>query len=192
MSSRSDVTRLLADLRTRKQGAGEELFPLVYEELRSLARHYMSRERADHTLQTTALVHEAYLRLVGDEDVAWESRAHYFRVAARAMRRILIDHARGKCRQKKGGGRKREPLDDAAATIGMSVADLLDLDRALTRLTEKDPPIAEVVELRFFGGLNVEEAARVLDISSRKVKRDWRIAKAWLQKEIGISGMRSG
>ncbi len=146
----------------------------------------MSRERSDHTLQTTALVHEAYLRLVGDEEMTWESRAHYFRVAARAMRRILIDHARGKCRQKKGGDRKREPLDDAVATIGMTMSDLLDLDSALTRLSERDPPIAEVVELRFFGGLSVEEAAQVLDISSRKVKKDWRIAKAWLRKEIGV------
>lgn len=185
MGAQDDVTRLLSDLSANKQGAGEALLPLVYDELRSLARYYMSREKSGHTLQTTALVHEAFIRLTGDENATWEDRAHYFRVAARAMRRVLIDHARHKGRQKAGGGWKRDALEDAAVTIGMHSGELIDLDEALSRFAEVDPAAAEIVELRFFGGLSVEDAARVLDVSPRTVKRQWRVARAWLKKEIG-------
>ncbi|MFH1999676.1 MAG: sigma-70 family RNA polymerase sigma factor [Planctomycetota bacterium] len=184
MASRDDVTRLLADLRSNHGEASEELLVLVYEELRQLARYYMSQERSNHTLQTTALVHEAYIRLMGEEDTAWESRVHYFRVAARAMRRVLIDHARSKSRKKKGAGWNRETLDNAVVTIGMPLEDLLSLDNALDRLAEMDPSLAQVIELRFFGGLTIEDTARVLDVSPWKVKNDWRIARAWLKKEL--------
>lgn len=184
MTQRDDVTRLLADLNASKEEAGEALLVLVYEELRGLARYYMRQERADHTLQTTALVHEAYIRLIGEEDTNWENRAHYFRVAARAMRRVLIDHARGKNCRKKGAGWSRETLDKAMVTIGMPLEDLLSLDAALDRLTEMDPGLAQVIELRFFGGLTVEDTAEVLNVSAWKVKNDWRIARAWLKKEL--------
>ena len=185
MPSREDVTRLLEDLGAGREGAGEELLPLVYDELHALARHYMSRERHGHTLQTTALVHEAYLRLAGDQDISWESRAHYFRVAARAMRRVLIDHARLKKTEKKGAGRKREPLDEVAIFMEESSTDLLALDKALCRLAEVDPQLVQVVELRFFGGLTIEDTARTLDISPRTVKREWQMARVWLKQDLG-------
>jgi len=175
---------LLSDLQSKKKGANEALLPLVYEELRSLAKHYMSLERSDHTLQTTALVHEAYIRLTGESDSSWENRAHYFRVAARAMRRVLIDHARKKGRQKKGQGWSRTPLDNVALFTGMPSEDLLNLDSALTKLSRVDPSMVQIIELRFFGGLTVEETARVISVSPWKVKNDWRIAKAWIKKEI--------
>jgi len=186
MPAQNDVTRLLSDMQKNKPGADEELLPLVYEQLRGLARYYMRSERSNHTLQTTALVHEAYLRLLGQDEMAWENRAHYFRVAARAMRRVLIDHARGKGRQKKGGGWQRESLEEATLFVDMPPSELLDLNDALTKLSEIDPPLAEVVELRFFGGLTVEDAAHVLEISPRKVKKDWRLAKAWLKRELSL------
>jgi len=184
LPSKDDVTRLLSDLQSKKKGANEALLPLVYEELRSLAKHYMSLERSDHTLQTTALVHEAYIRLTGESDSSWENRAHYFRVAARAMRRVLIDHARKKGRQKKGQGWSRTPLDNVALFTGMPSEDLLNLDSALTKLSKVDPSMVQIIELRFFGGLTVEETARVISVSPWKVKNDWRIAKAWIKKEI--------
>jgi len=185
LTPNKDVTRLLADLNAGKEGAAETLLPLLYDELRSLARYYMRGERKGHTLQTTALVHEAYLRLCGTEDSAWDNRSHYMRVAARAMRHGLIDHARQKKTDKRGGKRQREPLDMVDHLLGDGSVDLLALDHALTDLAEMDPRLAQIVELRFFGGLTIEETARVLDISPRTVKYDWKLAKAWLKEELG-------
>jgi len=188
VSSREDVTRLLADLSAGRTGAGDELLPLVYDELRALARSYMRRERPGHTLQTTALVHEAFLKLGGGEEIPWENRAHFMMVAARAMRRILIDHARSKRSERKGGDREREPLEEDAAVImdgGDSSIDMLALDHALKKLAEVDPRIVQVVELRYFAGLSVEDTAKVLSVSPSTVKNEWRMAKAWLMHRMG-------
>lgn len=186
MPSRDDVTRLLADLSRGKTGASEALLPLVYDELHALARGYMRRERPGHTLQTTALIHEAYLKLGGGEQIAWEGRAHFMKVAAQAMRRILIDHARSKKSERKGGDRDREPLEeDAAAYMDSPSVDLLALDDALEKLADVDPRMVQVVELRYFAGLSVDETAKILDISSRTVKNEWRTAKAWLIDQVG-------
>lgn len=184
MPSKEDITRLLQDLSAGSRGAEEVLFPLVYDELWALAKGYMSRERPEHTLQTTALVHEAYLRLGGMTETAWESRAHYLRVASKAMRRVLIDHARRKRSEKLGGDRRKEPLDNAAVFIGDPSLDLLALEDVLRKLAEVEPRMESLVELRFFGGLTVEETARILGISDRTVRNDWRIAKAWLKREM--------
>jgi len=184
LSTEKDITRLLAELNAGKEGAAETLLPLLYDELRSVARNLMRDERKGHTLQTTALVHEAYLRLCGTADSAWDDRSHYFRVAARAMRHVLIDHARQKKSAKRGGRRQREPLDMIDHLLGDNSVDLLALDLALTDLGELDPRLAEIVELRFFGGLTIDETARVLEISPRTVKSDWKMAKAWLKDEL--------
>ena len=184
MPSRNDITRLLADLSAGKEEAGEAVMSLIYDELRALAKSHMHRERSGHTLQTTALVHEAFIRLGGGKVTAWESRAHFMRTAAQAMRRILIDHARRKATDKLGGGRRRTPLDELAVFDERTSPDLLALDRALDKLAAVDPQVAQMVELRFFGGLTVKETAQVLDVSPRTVDYDWRMAKAWLQKEI--------
>lgn len=159
--------------------------PLVYNELRALAKHYMRGERPGHTLQTTALVHEAYLKLGGEREAPWESRAHYLRMASQAMRRVLIDHARRRKADKKGGKRTREPLDKALDLMESSSTDLVELDSSLDKLAGIDPQLAQVVELRFFGGLTVEETAKVLGISKTTVKQDWSLAKAWLKQEMG-------
>jgi RNA polymerase sigma factor (TIGR02999 family) len=184
MPLREDVTRLLSDLSAGKEGASKELFELVYDELHGLARSYMRQERHGHTLQTTALVHEAYLKLGGEKDVEWESRAHFFRVAARAMRRVLIDYARQRGREKRPGDHLKEPLEKIPALTRELPAEILDIDAALSRLAEIDSQTSQVVELRFFGGLTVEQTAKVMEISSRTVKQEWRIARAWLQQEI--------
>ena len=159
--------------------------PLIYNELRALAKRYMRGERSGHTLQTTALVHEAYIKLGGVTEISWESRAHYLRVASQAMRRVLIDHARRKKADKKGGKRTREPLDRAADIMEKASVDLLELDSAIDKLAKIDPQLAQVVELRFFGGLTVEETAKVIGISKTTVKEDWSLAKAWLKQEMG-------
>lgn len=184
MPSRDDITRLLADLNAGKEGADEALMPLLYDELRALAHRYMRGERPGHTLQTTALVHEAYLRLGGDEDAGWENRTHFIRVAAQAMRRVLIDHARRKRSDKKGGKWERVPLDEAMELMEDSCIDILAVDGALRRLTEIDRQMALVVELRFFGGLTVEETAQVMEVSPSTVKHEWMLAKAWLKQQI--------
>jgi len=165
--------------------ASDAVLNLVYDELHRQAHRYLSRERAGHTLQTTALVHEVYLKLVKQESIAWESRSHFFGIAARLMRQILIDYARTKHRAKRGGAKDNAPLENAL-TVGVSNTsfDLLALDEALTRLAEKEEHLAKVVELRFFSGLNVEETAEVLSISDSTVKRDWQLAKAWLHREL--------
>lgn len=184
MGDPHEVTLLLSALTRGDEQAGEKLVPLVYDELRRLARSYMRRERTDHTLQATALVHEAYLKLVEQRSANWQSRAHFFGVAAQVMRRILIDHARGHQRQKRGGEYEKVVLNEALVFSPEQSAELLAVDEALERLAKLDERQARVVELRFFGGLSVEEAAAVLDISPKTVKRDWSVAKAWLYADL--------
>lgn len=158
----------------------DQLVPLVHAELRRLARRYMRRERAGHTLQTTALIHEAYLRLVGVKGIKWENRAHFFGISARIMRRVLVDFARQRGYKKRGGGDRRVPLDEALVVAVAPDADLVAIDEALNALAAVDPRKSRCIELRFFGGLSIEEAARVLEVSHETVKRDCRLAKAWL------------
>jgi RNA polymerase sigma factor (TIGR02999 family) len=179
-----DITLLLAELRAGNRSAESRLLPLVYDELRRVARHYMRAERRDHTLQPTALVHEAYMRLAGQRDVDWQNRAHFFAVAAQLMRRILVDHARAHKAEKRGGTEPKIELGEGLALTEEKATELLAVDEALTRLAECDPRQARIVELRFFGGLSEEEAAEVLGVSARTVKRDWSVARAWLFKEI--------
>ncbi len=177
----SAVTRILADLGDADEDATERLLPFVYEELRALARRQMAREPANHTLQPTALVHEAFLRLVRGDANRWQNRAHFFAAAAEAMRRILVERARRVGRLKRGGDRGRIPLDDAQPAIDPGTQSLLDLDAALTEFQERYGRQARVVQLRFFAGLSVAETADVLRVSQGSVKNDWRFAKAWLR-----------
>jgi RNA polymerase sigma-70 factor (ECF subfamily) len=179
-----DVTVLLAQLVEGKDEAASKLIPMVYDELRRLAGGYMRRERGDHTLQATALVHEAYLKLVQQRSVDWQSRAHFFGIAAQVMRRILIDHARGHLRDKRGAGQQVVPLDEAVVFSPEQSEEMLRVDESLQRLSKLDPRQAKVVELRFFGGLTVEETADVLKISPKTVKREWSVAKAWLHGDM--------
>jgi len=179
-----EITQLLVDWSNGNQAALDQLMPLVYTELRQLAHWYMRRERPGHTMQTTALIHEAYLRLVDQTQVRWENQAHFFGIAARLMRQILIEHARSHTRAKRGGGAVTLSLDEAALVSQARAVELLALNDALERLATVDPRKSRVVELRFFGGLSVEETARVLNIASNTVLRDWRLAKAWLHREI--------
>ncbi len=158
--------------------------PLVYDELRRLAHHYISRERPGHTLQTTALVNEAYLRLVNQKNVHWENRAQFFGLAAKLMRHILVDHARGLAYAKRGGGARKVSLDEAAILSSEQAADLIALDDALEKLAREFPRKCRIVELRYFGGMTVEEAAEVLQVSPVTVMRDWNVAKAWLHREL--------
>jgi RNA polymerase sigma-70 factor, ECF subfamily len=181
-----DMTRLLAGVSAGDQEAVSSLFSLVYDELRRVAASTLRRERPDHTLQPTALVHEAYLRLAHESDERWESRAHFLAVAATAMRHVLVDHARGRNAQKRGSGEQRLPLEDVHGAVpspGQEI-DFLALDVALSRLGELDSRQARLVELRFFGGLTVEEAAAVVGVSPRTVKREWQVARAWLKREM--------
>ena len=190
----SEITALLKSWQRGDPEALEQLTPIVYDQLLRVARHHMQGERAEHTLQATALVHEAYLRLAGANDVvAWRDRAHFFAVASRTMRRVLVDAARKRGSVKRGGGMRRleqmtsAELDDLPAPFDDRAAELCALDDALTRLAEIDPRRAQVVELRFFGGLTVPETAEVLEISEQSVLRDWRLARAWLTREMGHS-----
>jgi RNA polymerase sigma-70 factor, ECF subfamily len=185
--TRSQVTDLLRRWRSGDRDALEHLMPLVYEELHRIASRYLSHERFDHTLQSTALVHEAYVKLVDQRRVDWQNRAQFFGLAAQAMRRILVDHARLRGRAKRGADATRVPLDlvdPAAPTGGIDPADALALDGALQKLEALDPGQARIVELRFFGGLTVDEIADVVSVSPRTVKREWTIAKAWLYREL--------
>ena len=175
---------MLIDWSNGDQSALDQLMPLVYDELRRLARHYMIRERPGHLLQTTALVHEAYLRLIDQTQVHWQNRAHFFAIAAQMMRRILVDHARGQLYAKRGGGARRISLDHVSVVSEERAADVIALDDVLNGLAEIDPQQSRVVELRFFGGLTVEETAEVLGLSPATVKREWSAAKAWLQQEL--------
>ena len=181
----SDVTRILSAIEHGDSKAADELLPLVYQELRRLAARRLSQEKPGQTLQATALVHDAYLRLVGPEDVrGWDGRGHFFAAAAEAMRRILIDNARRKRTQKHGGVHRRQELDEVEIVAGAPAEDLLALDEALTRLAAEDPQKAELVKLRYFAGLSIEEAARVLGISVATAKRHWAFARAWLFRAV--------
>lgn len=183
MAETHDVTLLLKKVSDGDEVAPEKLLPLVYDELRKLARHYMESEREDHTLQATALVHEAYIRLVDWENVSWENRAHFFAVAAQVMRKILVDHARKKNAGKRDFGQKIT-LDDVNNFSSEREVNLIALDDALESLEKLDKMQSKIVELRFFGGLTIEEAAHTLNTSPMTVKREWTVAKAWLQREI--------
>ena len=163
----------------------DELLPLVYDHLRKIAQQRMSEERSDHTLQATALVHEAYLRLVGNDELEWDGRGHFFTAAAQAMRRILIEHARAKGRHKRGGGGRRVPLSVVDLAASEDPTEILAVEDALCRLEEQDPRAAHVVQLRFYAGLSVDETAEVLGISPRTVMREWSYARARLVQEIG-------
>jgi RNA polymerase sigma factor (TIGR02999 family) len=188
-----DVTRILAELK----GAGRDealnrLLPEVYAELRVLARAHLRRERRDHTLGATALVHEVYLRLLGGRAPAWNDRQHFFRAAAEAMRRILVEHARRRARVKRGGNPLRVSLSGVMVAADEDPEALLALDDAIRRLDQQDPTAADVVRLRFFAGLSVEEAAQLLDLSERTVKREWAFARAWLYGALGGIGAFPG
>ena len=182
--SQQRVTELLGKWSKGDDSAFAELTPLIYEELRRLAHHYMEGERPNHTLQTTALVNEAYLRLIDQSNPRWESRAHFFAVAARAMRQILVSYARSNRAQKRGGGVARIELDEAAILSPEQSQEIVDLHEALERLETLDSRKAQVVELKFFGGLNYEEIAEVLKIARMTVRRDWEFAKLWLYTEL--------
>ena len=179
----SEVTALLQQWSTGREDVLDQLLPAIYDELRRLASSYLRRERQDHTLQTTALVHEAFLKLVDQHAVRWQNRAHFFGIAAQAMRRILVDHARAHRAGKRGDGQRAVPLDDAILGEVPNI-DVLALDEALTRLAALDPQQSRVVELRFFGGLTMEETAEVMRISPATVGREWALAKAWLYAEL--------
>jgi RNA polymerase sigma-70 factor (ECF subfamily) len=183
----SDITRLLQEWQEGNREALERLMPLVYNELHLLASRYLSRERPGHTLQATALVHEAYLKLAGQRAADWQNRAHFYGIAAQLMRRILVDHARHDRRLKRGGDAPKLSIDDASPAVADSAVDVVDafeLDRALSRLESLDPQQGRIVELRFFGGLTIQETADVMQLSSGTVKRDWAVARAWLYREL--------
>jgi RNA polymerase sigma factor (TIGR02999 family) len=182
--SSSPITKLLFRWREGDREALEQLMPLVYDELRRLAGHYLRQERSDHTLQSTALVHEAYLRLAGEAPPEWQNRAHFFGIAANIMRRILVEHARGHNAAKRGGGAYHLTLDETVAFQQQTNLDILELDRALSELAELDAQQSRIVELRFFTGLSIEQTSEVLGVSPATVKRDWVTARAWLYRAM--------
>jgi RNA polymerase sigma factor (TIGR02999 family) len=181
---REQVTQILQDWNDNSSGAAERLMPLVYDELRRLARGYLQRERSGHTLQATEIVHEAFMRLVEQESVKWQSRAHFFRIAAQMMRRILVDHTRRQRAEKRGGEWNQVEFDHALGMAAPRHIDIIALDEALRDLARLNPQHSDIVELRFFGGMTIEEVASVLGVSARTVQREWRMAKAWLQRQI--------
>lgn len=183
--SPQQLTQLLEQWQEGNQEALESLMPVVYSELKRLAGSYLRRERPDHTLQSAALVNEAYLRLIEQRDTRWQNRAHFYGIAAQAMRRILADHARGHNAAKRGSGLPELELNEAVAQAQSRSVDLLDLEEALQKLEKLDPQQGRIVELRFFSGLSIEDTANVLGISPATVKRDWAAARAWLFREIG-------
>ena len=183
-ASPQDVTQLLVAWRNGDESARDELMPLVYQELHRLAQQYMSRERPGHTLQTSALVNEAFLRLVDQRDVQWQNRAHFFGIAGQMMRRILVDHARNRRYAKRGGGAAQVSLDEELIVSEERSAEVVALDEALGRLAAFDQRKSQVVELKFFGGLSIEETAEVLGVSPGTVMRDWTLARAWLRREM--------
>jgi RNA polymerase sigma factor (TIGR02999 family) len=186
----SHTVRTAALLDGARRGSADalaRLMPLVYAELRQVAGRLMARERPGHTLQPTALVNEAFVRLFEDESLGWENRAHFFGIASRAMRQVLVDRARARAAAKRGGGRVRVTLD-SRLPVGEPAVELQALDDALTRLAAVDPELERLVDLRYFGGLSIEEAARVLDVSPATVKRRWALARAWLAREMGFGG----
>jgi RNA polymerase sigma factor (TIGR02999 family) len=184
MPQDNEVTQLLARFRAGDRDAESQLLPLVYRELRRLALACLNRERRDHTLEPTALVHEAFLRLTGGEQPAWQNRAHFLAVASRLMRQILVDYARRHQARKRGGSRERVPLREDLAFSQEKSDELLALDQVLARLAQQDERQSRIVEMKFFGGLSIEEIAEVLEVSPRTVKREWTMARAWLHQEI--------
>jgi RNA polymerase sigma factor (TIGR02999 family) len=182
--SSPDVTQLLVAWSNGEQDALEQLIPLVYNELHRLAHRYMERERGGHTLQSTALVHEAYERLINLKNVSWQNRAHFFAVSAQMMRRILVDYARSRRYTKRGGEWRQVPLNEAVAVFPDRQTDIVALDDALRTLADIDARKGRVVEMRFFGGLSIKETAEVLNVSAETVLRDWRLAKVWLLREL--------
>jgi RNA polymerase sigma factor (TIGR02999 family) len=186
--SNPDLTQLLQSWSNGDQQALEELTPVVYRELHRLAAHYMGGEKQGHTLQTTALVNEAYVRLIDWKNVHWQNRAHFFAVSAQLMRRILVDYARSHNYAKRGGGMRPVELDEALAVSNENLGLIVEIDAAMDRLSKMDSRSAEVVQLRFFGGLSVEETAEVLNVSAITVMRDWQFAKAWLTREMVQAG----
>ena len=193
MDAPIDVATLLGelDLGNKDDKAVDELVVLLYSELRSLASRYLRRERGDHTLQTTALVHEAYLRLADQREVRWKNREQFLGVAAQLMRRILVDYSRGHDAQKRGRDFEKVFLEEAESVSKGKTADVIQLDEALTRLADFDPQQAQLVELRFFGGLSIEETAGVLGVSRATVKRNWNLSKAWLARELCRSDQKN-
>lgn len=179
-----EITQLLLAWGKGDEGAFDRLMPLVYDEMRKIARRYMSRQRPDHTLQTTALVNEAYLRLIDSSKVQWQNRAHFYAISAQLMRRILVDFARARTNQKRGGGVQKVVLDEALTITSEPGADLIALDDALNELAKLDRRQSQIVELRYFGGLSEDETAEILDISARTVRRDWSLARAWLYRQL--------
>jgi RNA polymerase sigma factor (TIGR02999 family) len=184
---KGEISELLKAWSDGEPGAADEIMPLVYGELRRQARRYLRRERANHTLQSTALVHEAYIRLVGQRDVTWQNRAHFFGIAAEMMRRILVNYALRAACEKRGGEAVTVAIDGVALQIADRATDvnLIELDEALDRLADLDGRQAKVVELKYFGGLSIEETAEVLGVSNATVKREWNMARAWLRAELG-------
>ena len=184
MTESANITKMLRQYQSGDRKVLDELFPLVYDELRRLARSRLQSERADHTLQPTALVHEAYLRLIEQHSTDWQNRAHFFGLAAEMMRRILVNHAVKRNAEKRFGNQTKIALDDAIDLVTEREIDLISLDDALTKLAEFDPQQAKIIELRFFTGLKIEEVAEVLGVSDSTVKREWRVAKAWLHDRL--------
>lgn len=191
MDEPEDITLLLHRFQAGDEDAQNQLISAVHDELRVIAARYMRREKGDHTLQTTALVNEAYLKLVNLKTANWQDRAHFYAVASRVMRRILVDHARKHIAGKRGGGVDMLPLNEAIVFTPGRSTQIVQLDEALTRLAQTDERAARVIELRFFGGLSVEESAEVLKISPRTVKREWMFARAWLRNEFGLGPEQS-
>jgi RNA polymerase sigma-70 factor, ECF subfamily len=183
-SSSSSVSQLLKAWSQGDEAALEQLTPLVYDELHRLARRFMRRESPGHTLQTSALVNEAYLRLIDQRNVSWQNRSHFFGIASQLMRRILVDHARSQARQKRGGNAQRLSLDATAVLTKERVVDLVAIDEALTKLAEFDSQKSRIVEMKFFGGLTNDEVAECLNVSSRTIEREWRKSKAWLKSAL--------
>ena len=183
-----EVTEILDKWRDGDPDAAERLFPLVYDELKQRARYFLSGERLDHTLQPTALVHEAYIRMAGDAQMPAEDRGHFYAIASKVMRRILVDHARRHNAEKRGGAMERVTFEESTVIAGSSAAEIVDLDDALHRLEELDERKCRVVEMRFFGGLSEQEVAESLGVTSKTVQRDWQFAKLWLFRELSNAG----
>ena len=184
MDARVQLPELLSEVTTGHCGPVNELLPMVYAELRALADGYLARERSDHTLQPTALVHEAYLRLLGDRNLTWQNRAHFLGIAARSMRQILVKHAKARRAAKRGGGQVTLPFDESLVPRDEPPCDVLAIEEALTSLAALDPRLSRIVELRFFGGLTIQETAEVVGMSGSAVERDWSAARAWLHQEM--------
>jgi RNA polymerase sigma factor (TIGR02999 family) len=180
----------MTESKAQEDGDVSDLLPLVYDELRRLARRYMARERPGQSLQPTALVHEAYLRLLKEKRQPWRNRSHFFAIAANSMRQILVERARARAAAKRGGSRVRVTMGEDIAAVGQSSVDLLALDEALEKFAAMDPQLARIVELRFFGGLSIEETAEAIDVSPATVKRSWNVARAWLKRELSEDSSR--